>query len=84
VKLDQYNAAIENVYIRQVAAAKDGSLYNKGLFTVKDVNQFGPYDSKAYMKQKADGRTVPPDQRSAMAPEMLNAAKEYQYLPFGQ
>ncbi len=84
VKLGQFNAAIENVYIRQVAVAQDGTLYNKGIFTVKDVSQFGPYDPKLYMKQAADGRTSPPDQRSAMAPEMLNVAKEYQYLPFGQ
>jgi branched-chain amino acid transport system substrate-binding protein len=84
VKLDQYNAAIENVYIRQVTVAKDGTLFNKGLFTVKNVNQFGPYDAKVYMKQKADGRTSPPDQRSGMAPEMLTAPTEYQYLPFGK
>jgi branched-chain amino acid transport system substrate-binding protein len=84
VKLDAYNAAIENVYIRQVTAAPDGTLYNKGLFTVKDVSQFGPYDDKVYMKQPADGRAFPPDQRSAMAPEMLGVSREYQYLPFGQ
>jgi branched-chain amino acid transport system substrate-binding protein len=84
VKLDAYNAAIENVYIRQVTAAQDGSLYNKGLFTVKDVTQFGPYDAKVYMKQPPDGRTSPPDQHTGMAPEMVNVAREYQYVPFGQ
>ncbi len=84
VKLDAYNAAIENVYIRQVTAASDGTHYNKGLFTVKEVSQFGPYDPKVYMKQPADGRTSPPDQHTGMAPEMLNVPREYQYLPFGQ
>lgn len=84
VSLDQYNAAIESVYIREVAQAPDGSLYNKGLFTVKNVSQFGPYDPKLYMRQPADGRTSPPDQRSDMPAEMLKVQKEYTFLPFGK
>jgi hypothetical protein len=84
VTLDEYNAAIENVYIREVALGSDGAMYNKGLFTAKNVSQFGPYDSKAYIKQPADGRASPPDLRSDMPHEMLEVAKDYEFAPFGQ
>lgn len=84
VKLDDYNAAIENVYIRQVALGSDGVMYNKGLFTAKNVSQFGPYDPKVYMKQPADGRTNPPDLRVEMPPEMLQVARDYEFVPFGK
>jgi branched-chain amino acid transport system substrate-binding protein len=84
VHLDQNNAAVENVYIREVAMGQDGTLYNKGLFTVKDVSQFGPYDPQIYMKQPPDTGKYPPDERSAMPVEMLKVEKEYEYVPFGQ
>jgi len=38
-----WHAAVENVYIREVAKDDKGELYNKGILTVKNVNQFGPY-----------------------------------------
>lgn len=84
VKLDDYNAAIENVYIREVALGSDGVMYNKGLFTAKNVSQFGPYDPKVYMKQPADGRTSPPDLRAEMPSEMLQVARDYEFVPFGK
>ena len=84
VTLDQYNAAIENVYIRQVTLGSDGAMYNKGLFTAKNVNQFGPYDSKLYMQQPADGRTSPPDVRADVPAAMLKVAHDYDFVPFGQ
>ncbi len=84
VTLDEYNAAVENVYIREVALADDGTMYNKGLFTAEAVSQFGPYDSVVYMAEPADGRDEPTGLRSKMPEEMLNVAKDYQFVPFGQ
>jgi len=84
IKLGQYNAIIENVYIRQIALAKDGSMYNKGLFTVKNTSQFGPYDPTLYLSQPADGRAYPPETASALPAEMKQVSKEYQFVPFGQ
>lgn len=84
VKLDEFNAAVENVYIRQVTLGKDGAMFNKGLVTAHDVSQFGPYDRAVYMKQPADGRTSPPELRSAMPAEMLQVAKDYEFVPFGK
>ncbi len=84
VSLDDFNAAVQNVYIRQVAMGSDGAMYNKGLFTAKGVSQFGPYDRQVYVKQPADGRTSPPDLRSAMPAGMLQVSKDYAFVPFGQ
>jgi branched-chain amino acid transport system substrate-binding protein len=84
VRLDEFNAAIENVYIREVAKGSDGKLFNKGLFTVKNVSQFGPYDPKVYMKQPPDSRSYPPDLREQMPQEIFAGAKAYEYLPFGK
>jgi branched-chain amino acid transport system substrate-binding protein len=84
VSLDEFNAAIENVYVRQVALADDGTMYNKGLFTAKNVSQFGPYDPKLYMSQPADGRDSPAELRSALPAEMLQVSKDYEFVPFGQ
>lgn len=84
LSLDQYNAVVENVYIREVTIGKDGKLFNKGLFTVKNVSQFGPYDPKVYMKQPADSGSNPPDKRSEFPVEMLRVSKDYQFLPFGK
>ena len=84
VKLDDYNAAVENVYVRQVTLGLDGAMYNKGLFTAKDVSQFGPYNSKVYMQQPADGRTSPSELRPAMPEQMLQVGKDYEFVPFGK
>lgn len=84
VSLDpEWHAAIENVYIREVALDDKGELYNKGILTVKNVSQFGPYDSKLYMAQPADGNTYPSGKCSDLPPEMLQGGG-YEYLPFGK
>jgi branched-chain amino acid transport system substrate-binding protein len=84
IKLGQYNAVIENVYIREIAVAKDGSLYNKGLLTVKNVSQFGPYDPQLYLKQPADTHSYPPDKASDLPAEMKQVSRDYEFLPFGK
>lgn len=85
IKLDpKYHAVIENIYIREVAKAADGSLYNKGLWTVTNVSQFGPYDPTLYLKQPIDDNKYPPSKCSDLPPEMLTAGSEYQFVPFGQ
>lgn len=85
VTLDpKWHSAIENVYIREVTKDANGKLFNKGLFTISNVSQFGPYDPDLYMKQKPDGNQFPPDKCSDFAPEMLKAASEYTYSPFGK
>lgn len=84
VHLDNFNAAVENVYIREVARGADGKMYNKGIVTVKNVSQFGPYDSKVYMAQPADGRNSPPDRRADMPAPMLKVDSAYTFLPFGK
>jgi len=84
VTLDQtWHAAVQNVYIREVSKDANGALYNKGLWTVKDVSQFGPYDPTAYMAEPSDSNVNPPDLCSQMSPGLLTAPTEYQYLPFG-
>ncbi len=83
VRLDpQYHAAIENVYIREVAKDAKGQLYNRGLWTVKDVSQCGPYDPQLYLKQPADSGKYPPDKQTEMPPDMLRVSSEYRYEPF--
>lgn len=85
VKLDPtWHAAIGNVYIREVAKDDAGKLYNKGIWTVKDVSQFGPYDPELYMKQTGDGNTYPPDLCSEFPPEMLKAENTYEFVEFGK
>lgn len=84
VTLDEYNAAVQNVYIREVQAAEDGSLFNQVLYTVENVSQFGPYDPDVYMQQPADAGDFPPDSCADFASEMLTADSEYQFLPFGE
>jgi branched-chain amino acid transport system substrate-binding protein len=84
VSLDpQWHAAIENVYIREVAQDAAGNLFNKGLLTVTDVSQFGPYDPELYMAQPTDGNQNPSGKCSDLPAEMLQGA-EYEYLPFGE
>jgi len=64
--------------------ASDNSLFNKGLWTVTGVSQFGPYDPTTYLKQTADGNSYPPDQCSSLPPEMLKDTTPYTYAPFGK
>jgi branched-chain amino acid transport system substrate-binding protein len=85
VRIDpKYHAAIGNVYIREVQKDANGKLYNKGLWTVTDVSQFGPYDPELYLKQPGDGNTYPPDLCSEFPAEMLKAASEYKFVEFGK
>jgi branched-chain amino acid transport system substrate-binding protein len=84
ITLDNYNAAVENVYIREVAKDANGKLYNKGLFTVEKVSQFGPYDPALYLKQPADSGSYPPDKCSDFPAEMLTASSAYQFVPMGK
>ena len=77
-------AAIETVYTREVTADASGALYNKGILTVKNVSQFGPYDPALYLAQPIDDNTYPTGLCSDFPAEMLNAANIYDYLPFGQ
>jgi branched-chain amino acid transport system substrate-binding protein len=79
-----WHSAIENVYIREVTTGPDGKNYNKGIWTIKNVSQFGPYDPTLYMKQPQDGNKYPPDKCSEFPAEMLTAGSEYTYVPFGQ
>lgn len=84
VKLDpEYHAAIENVYIREVAMDANGNLYNKGILTVSDVSQFGPYDPALYLAQPIDGNQYPTGKCSELPAEMLEGTP-YEYKPFGQ
>ena len=85
VSLDPtYHSAIGNVYIREVTLADDGTLYNKGIWTVKNVSQFGPYDPATYLKQPIDGNTYPPQNCSDFPAEMLDAANIYEFVEFGK
>ncbi len=84
IRLDDYNAVVENVYIRVVAMGEDGKMYNKGLLTIKEVSQFGPYDPEIYLKQPPDSKDYPPDKCLDFPPEMINVTTPYQYLEFGK
>jgi branched-chain amino acid transport system substrate-binding protein len=79
-----YRAATANVYIRVVDKKADGTLYNKGLVTVKNVSQFGPYDPATYLAQPKDDNTYPPDECSKMPAVMMQDPTPYQFIPFGQ
>jgi len=85
VTLDpKWHSAIENAYIREVTLDSNGKLFNKGIWTVKNVSQFGPYDPELYMKQPSDSNKYPPDKCADLPAEMLTAGSEYNYVPFGQ
>ena len=84
IYLDEYNAVVQNVYIREVAMNENGELSNKGLVTVKEVNQFVPYDPAFYMEQPMDVGNYPPDHRGDIPEVMLKVEKDYEFLPFGQ
>lgn len=79
-----YHSAIENVYIREVAKDANGKLYNKGILTVNEVSQFGPYDTELYMKQPIDTNKYPPDTSAEFPTEMLKADYEYIFTEFGK
>lgn len=83
VSLDDFNAAVENVYIREVAIDDAGAMFNKGIVTVTDVSQFGPYDSEMYMSQPPDSNDYPPDNCSDLPAEMLEG-EPYVLGQFGQ
>ena len=78
-----YHSATENVYIREIAKDENGVLYNKGLFTVTNVSQFGPYDPTMYMAQPIDGNTYPTGACSDLPADMLTGAP-YEFIPFGE
>ncbi|MEA4944877.1 MAG: ABC transporter substrate-binding protein [Propionicimonas sp.] len=83
VKLDpKWHSATQNVYIREVAKDDSGALYNKGLWTVTEVSQFGVYDPDTYMAAPPDSNTSPSDQCADLG-ALLTAPTEYQYQPFG-
>lgn len=84
LSLDEYNAVIENVYIRELRMGEDGKLYNQVLYTIEDVTQFGPYDTDVYLAQPPDDRDYPPDLCSEYPAEMLEVEAEYEFLPFGE
>ncbi len=83
VSLDDFNAAAQNVYIREVALGDDGVMFNQGIATVTGVSQFGPYDPELYMAQPADSNEYPPDLCADLPPEMLEGAS-YTFAPFGE
>ncbi len=82
VYIDEFNAAVQNVYIRQVQVDDQGRLYNQGLYTVEKVSQFGPYDPDIYLAQPPDTGDYPPDKRSDMPAEMLTVDKDYEFIPW--
>ena len=79
----QWHAAVENVYIREVALDEDGSMYNKGIITIKDVSQFGPYDPEVYMAQTPDGNSYPTGVCAELSAEMLEGGG-YDFVSFGE
>jgi branched-chain amino acid transport system substrate-binding protein len=78
-----YHSATENVYIREIAKDENGVLYNKGIFTVSNVSQFGPYDPALYMAQPIDGNTYPSGSCADLPAEMLEG-EPYEFVPFGE
>jgi branched-chain amino acid transport system substrate-binding protein len=82
ITLDQYNAAVQNVYIRQVKVDDQGRLYNQGLYTVANVSQFGPYNPDVYLAQPPDTGDYPGDMCSDMPAEMLTVEKDYEFIPW--
>jgi branched-chain amino acid transport system substrate-binding protein len=78
-----WHAAIENVYIREVAEDENGDLYNKGILAVENVSQFGPYDPDLYIAQPPDTNSYPSGVCAELPPEMLEGGG-YEYLPMGE
>ena len=82
LSLDEFNAVIENVYIREVQVGADGKAFNQVLLYVPNVTQFGPYDKDVYMAQPADSNSYPPDKCSDFPTEMLEAKNVYEFLEY--
>lgn len=78
-----YHSATGNVYIRQVAKDDEGVLYNKGIWTVKNVSQFGPYDPDLYLQQPIDDNKNPSGNCADLPAEMLEG-EPYEFVPFGE
>ncbi|MFN2137628.1 MAG: ABC transporter substrate-binding protein [Candidatus Promineifilaceae bacterium] len=79
----EWHAAIGNVYIREVSLDDEDALYNRGIYVVKDVSQFGPYDPAVYMAQPPDGNAYPTGICSDLPPEMLEGGG-YDFVPMGE
>ncbi len=82
IYLDEYNNAVQNVYVRQITLDEDGNLYNKALYTVKEVSQFGPYDPAVYMSFPEDVGNYPVNKRNEMPEELLQVDEDYEFIPF--
>lgn len=82
IHLDEYNAAVQNVYIREVALDENGVLYNKGVAKVEGVSQFGPYDAELYMSAPEDAGNYPPGRNTDMPAEFLEVDEDHVFLPF--
>jgi len=80
--LDEFNAVIENVYIREVQVGEDGKAFNQVLLYTPNVTQFGPYDKDVYMAQPIDSNSYPPDKCSDLPTEMLEAENVYEFLEY--
>lgn len=80
--LGEFNDVIENVYIREVQVGDDGKAFNKVLFVVPNVTQFGPYDKTLYMAQPPDSNTYPPEACSEFPKEMLEAQNIYDFKEY--
>ncbi len=82
VYIDEYQNAVQNVYIRQVQMDDQGRMYNQGLYTVENVSQFGPYDPDIYLAQPRDEGNYPLDKCSDYPAEMLTVEKDYEFIPW--
>jgi branched-chain amino acid transport system substrate-binding protein len=80
--LGEFNDVIENVYIREVQVGDDGKAFNKVLFYVPNVTQFGPYDKTLYMAQPPDSNTYPPEKCTDYPKEMLDAQNIYEFKEY--
>lgn len=82
VTIDEYQNAVQNVYIRQVQMDDQGRMYNQGLYTVENVSQFGPYDPDVYLAQPRDEGNYPGDLCADYPAEMLTVDKDYEFIPW--
>jgi branched-chain amino acid transport system substrate-binding protein len=80
--LGEFNDVIENVYIREVQIGEDGKAFNKVLFYIPNVTQFGPYDKTLYMAQPPDSNSYPPDKCADFPAEMLSAENTYEFMEY--
>jgi branched-chain amino acid transport system substrate-binding protein len=59
IKLDEFNNAVQNTYIRRVEKV-NGKLQNKVIATFPNVSQFGKESPDQYMKQPSYSHDYPP------------------------